>query len=66
MDSDPSAELLTEMTYTASGNATANFVETTSASSGGTLSIGAGDIVFFAMKGPGSTMYFNGTFEVEF
>ena len=29
-------------------------------------SLNKGDIVFTAMKGPGSAQYFNGTFEVEF
>jgi len=66
VDSDPEAVLLTEMSYTASGNATANSFNVTTASSGGTLNITAGDIVFTAMKGPGSNMYFNSTFEVEF
>jgi len=66
VDSDPEAVLLTEMSYTASGNGTANSFNVTTASSGGTLNITAGDIVFTAMKGPGSNMYFNSTFEVEF
>jgi len=66
VDSDPSAVLLTEVTHAASGNATANFMTTTTASSGGTLNIAAGDIVFFAIKGGGNFIFFNGTFEVEF
>jgi hypothetical protein len=68
VDSDPSAELITEMTIVASGNPIANFYSITTASSGNAddLDIAAGDIVFFAIKGGGNWIYFNGTFEVEF
>jgi len=68
VDSDPSAELITEMTIVASGNPIANFYSITTASSGNAddLDIAAGDIVFFAIKGGGAWIYFNGTFEVEF
>ena len=68
VDSDPSAVLLQEVTYTASGNATANLFNVTAASSGDAndLILAAGDIVFSALKGAGNPTYFNGTFEVEF
>jgi len=68
VDSDPEAVLLQEVTYTASGNATANFFNVTTASSGdaGDLVLAAGDIVFSALKGGSNPVYFNGTFEVEF
>jgi hypothetical protein len=66
VDSDPSAVLLQEVTYTASGNATANLFNVTSASGGQSLDLAAGDIVFSAIKGAGNPTYFNGTFEVEF
>jgi len=68
VDSDPSAVLITEITHAASGNAIANFMTITTASSGDAadLDIAAGDIVFFAIKGGANFIYFNGTFEVEF
>jgi len=68
VDSDPEAVLLQEVTYTASGNATANFFNVTTASSGDAadLALAAGDIVFSALKGGSNPVYFNGTFEVEF
>jgi len=68
VDSDPSAVLLQEVTYTASGNATANLFNVTAASSGDAsdLVLAAGDIIFSALKGAGNPTYFNGTFEVEF
>jgi len=66
VNSDPSADLLTEVAYTPSGNATPNSFNVTTASSGGTLDVSAGDIVFTAMKGPGAIMYFNAILEVEF
>jgi len=68
VDSDPEAVLLQEVTYTASGNATADFFNVTAASSGDAsdLVLEAGDIIFSAIKGGSNPVYFNGTFEVEF
>tara|TARA_R110001583_G_scaffold22561_1_gene84567 strand:- start:2 stop:2632 length:2631 start_codon:yes stop_codon:yes gene_type:complete len=65
-DTDPSAVLLQEVTYTASGNQIANLFNVTSASDGQSLDLAAGDIVFSAIKGAGNPTYFNATFEVEF
>ena len=65
-DTDPSAVLLQEVTYTASGNQIANFFNVQEAAAGQSLAIAAGDIVFSALKGAGNPTYFNGTFEVEF
>lgn len=65
-DTDPSAVLLQEVTYTASGNQIADYFNVTSASDGQSLDLAAGDIVFSALKGAGNPQYFNGTFEVEF
>ena len=65
-DTDPSAVLLQEITYTASGNATADFFNETEASDGQSLALAAGDIIFSAIKGGSNPVYFNGTFEVEF
>ena len=66
VDSDPSAVLLQEVTYTASGNQTANLFNVTEASDGQSLALAAGDIIFSAIKGGSNPVYFNGTFEVEF
>ena len=65
-DTDPSAVLLQEVTYTASGNQIADYFNVTSASGGQSLDLAAGDIIFSALKGAGNPQYFNGTFEVEF
>ena len=65
-DTDPSAVLLQEVTYTASGNQIADYFNVTSASGGQSLDLAAGDIIFSALKGAGNPTYFNGTFEVEF
>jgi len=65
-DTDPSAVLLQEVTYTASGNQIADLFNVTSSSGGQSLDLAAGDIVFSAIKGAGNPIYFNGTFEVEF
>ena len=65
-DTDPSAVLLQEVTYTASGNQIANLFNVTDASGGQSLDLAAGDIIFPAIKGAGNPTYFNGTFEVEF
>lgn len=62
-NSDVSAVLLEEFSYTALGNAKAEDFDETSFTE---TAIAAGDIIFTAMKGPGSAQYFNGTFEVEF
>mgnify|MGYP003657182991 CR=1 FL=1 len=58
-----SAVLLEEFSFTALGN---NKVEDFAETSFTATAIAAGDIIFTAMKGPGSAQYFNGTFEVEF
>ena len=58
-----SAVLLDEFSYTALGNNNAEDFDETSFTD---ASLNKGDIVFTAMKGPGSAQYFNGTFEVEF
>ena len=65
-DTDPSAVLLQEVTYTASGNQIANLFNVTDASGEQSLDLAAGDIIFPAIKGAGNPTYFNGTFEVEF
>ena len=68
-DTDPSAVLLQEITYTASGNQIADLFDETTASGGraaALLDMEAGDIIFSAIKGDGNPIYFNGTFEVEF
>ena len=65
-DTDPSAELLQEVTYTASGNQIANLFNVTDASGEQSLDLAAGDIIFPAIKGAGNPTYFNATFEVEF
>jgi hypothetical protein len=62
-NSNVSAVLLEEFSYTALGNAKAEDFDETSFTA---TAIAAGDIIFTAMKGPGSAQYFNGTFEVEF
>ena len=61
-DTDPSAVLLKEVEYTASGNQTADAFNVT----GGEVTLNAGDIIFSAMKGAGTAIYLNSTFEVEF
>jgi len=58
-----SAVLLDEFSYTALGNSNAEDFDETSFTD---ASLNKGDIVFTAMKGPGSAQYFNGTLEVEF
>jgi len=66
-DTDPSAVLLQEITYTASGNQTADLFNETAASGSrdaALLDMEAGDIIFPAIKGAGNPIYFNGTFEV--
>ena len=60
-DTDPSAVLLKEVSYSASGNQTADAFNVTV-----DQSMNAGDIVFSAMKGAGTAIYLNSTFEVEF
>ena len=68
-DTDPSAVLLQEITYTASGNQIADLFNETAPSGSrdvALLDLAAGDIVFTAIKGAGNPTYFNGTFEVEF
>ena len=62
-NSNVSAVLLEEFSYTALGNAKMEDFDETSFTE---TAIAAGDIVFTAMKGSGSAQYFNGTFEVEF
>ena len=63
-ESDPRfLALLEEFSYTALGNNNAEDFDETSFTD---ASLNKGDIVFTAMKGPGSAQYFNGTFEVEF
>ena len=62
-NSDVSAVLLEEFSYTALGNTKMEDFDETSFTA---TAIAAGDIIFTAMKGPGTQQYFNGTFEVEF
>jgi len=64
-DSDPSAVLLNEHTEAGSGNQVADFFNITAASASQSLDLAAGDIVFSAVKGDASNIYFNATFEVE-
>ena len=60
--SDCEAVLLEEIEYTAAGNATPIFFNTTSFEGSG--AVAAGDIVFTALKGvSGAVMYFNGTYD---
>ena len=61
-----SAVLLSEFSYTALGNTKMEDFDLPTDASFAATAIAAGDIIFTAMKGPGTQQYFNGTFEVEF